>query len=252
MTTDYEYQYDFSEMHPELYNLEARQKKANKIVAVLSDCLDGKTQDLNLLDVGSSTGIMTSLISKSFKSGLGIDIDESAVKHAKETFGSDTLDFAVQDSMNMNIEDNSIDVITCSQVYEHVPDAFRLVAEIHRVLKPGGVCYFAAGNRFVLIEQHYRLPLLAAIPKWMAHRYIRLMGKADYYYETHFSYWKLKRLVADFEVIDYTERIVRDPVTFHADDMIPPGSRTQKTALFLTKFAYWLFPTYIWVLKKKG
>lgn len=72
--------------------------------------------------------------------------------------------------------------------------------EIYRVLRPGGVCFLAAGNRFVFMEAHYHLPFLSVIPKWMAHKYINLFKKADYYYETHLTYWGLKKLVSKFDI----------------------------------------------------
>jgi SAM-dependent methyltransferase len=133
-----------------------------------------------------------------------------------------------------------------------VPDARALLDEIYRVLRPGGACFFAAGNRFVLIEEHYHLPLLAAIPKRLAHHYIRWAGKADYYYENHLSYWSLKKLVARFDVVDYSRRVVADPERFHATDMIAPGSLKQRVALAVYDHARWLFPTYLWVLRKPG
>ena len=37
-----------------------------------------------------------------------------------------------------HVSDNTYDVIVCTQVLEHVPNPFAAVAELHRVLKPGG------------------------------------------------------------------------------------------------------------------
>jgi 2-polyprenyl-3-methyl-5-hydroxy-6-metoxy-1,4-benzoquinol methylase len=248
---EYEYQDNFSSMHPDvMYDYAARQKKANKILSVLKDYLGESGESLCLLDVGCSAGIMTSELSKIFKSSLGIDIDETAVQYASKWFSSETLNFAIQDSMNMALEDNSFNVVVCNHVYEHVPDANLLFAEIYRVLKPNGICYFAAGNRLDIKEHHHNLPFLSIVPKFVAHVYLRVMKKGKYYYETHYSYWGLKRLVAQFEVVDYTEIIIKNPERFHADDMVKTGSVTQKFALFLAKIGYWFFPTYIWVLKK--
>ncbi len=53
-----------------------------------------------------------------------------------------------------------------------------------------------------------------------------------------------------FEVIDYTKRVVADPVKYCATDLVQPGSPRQKLALLLLEYAYWLFPGYIWVLCK--
>ena len=69
-----------------------------------------------------------------------------------------------------------------------------MMEEIRRVLTPGGVCYFAAGNRLTLMEPHYHLPLLSILPKTIGHIYVRLAGKANSYYETHLIIWGLRRL----------------------------------------------------------
>ncbi len=248
----YEYQDNFSNLYPDdTYDLAKRQEKAKKILAVLEDSLGHKTENLRFLDVGCSIGIMTSLISRNFKSSLGIDIDEPGINYAKENYASENLAFSIQDSMHMTLEDQSFDVAVCNHVYEHVPDATRLFSEIYRVLKPGGICYFGAGNRFQIMEPHYRLPFLSIVPKFVAHLYLRITKKGTFYYETHYTYWGLKMLVAQFEVEDYTANIIRNPEKFHATDMVRAGTATQKMALFLLKRGYWCFPAYIWVLKKK-
>ena len=91
--------------------------------------------------------------------------------------------------MNLPFGDESFDIVICSHVYEHVPDPERMFDQIHRVLKPGGVCYFSAGNRLMWNEPHYDLPLLSVLPRPLAHLYIRLAGKADRYHEKHLTYW---------------------------------------------------------------
>ena len=111
----------------------------------------------------------------------------------------------------MEQENNFYDVITCSHIYEHVPDANKLMSEIYRLLKPGGVCFFAAGNRFKVIEGHYRLPFLSFFPKGISNLYLKITGKGNEYYENHLSYKNLKQLVNQFEVIDYTVETIKYP-----------------------------------------
>ena len=57
-------------------------------------------------------------------------------------------------------------------------------------------------------------------------------------------------MVRDFEVTDDSLRIVRDPERFHATEMVRPGSLKQTVSLALLETAYWLCPTYIWILRK--
>jgi len=247
---NYQYQYNLSDSYKTLYNHSERIQKAEKIIAILKDYFNDVLKDLRLIDIGSSTGIITNHLSKHFCDTVGIDIDENAVKYAKENFENTRLHFFIQDSMDIKFPDNTFDVVNCTHIYEHVPDSHQLMREIFRILKPGGICFFSAGNRFVLIEGHYKLPLLSVMPKWMAHIYLRLMGRGKYYYENHLSLWGLKKLVSKFELIDYTRLAIQFPERFHLVEMVSSGGFKQKLGLFVLKFAYWLSPNYLWVLKK--
>lgn len=42
-------------------------------------------------------------------------------------------------------EDNSIDYINMDSIIEHLPDTFRVMEEIHRILKPGGIVRIITG-----------------------------------------------------------------------------------------------------------
>ena len=250
----YTYQYGFSAMHREvMYDQDGRHQKAKKTLAVLTDFITTTGRDpanLSLLDIGCSTGHMTQVYGSIFGKVVGIDIDEPAVRHAEQNNNLDNVDFSVSDSMALDFEDDVFDCVTCTQIYEHVPDANRLLSEIYRVLKPGGVCYFAAGNRVKFIEPHYGLPFLSIPPKSIGHLYLRLTGKAKFYYETHLSYWGLRKLVSQFSIFDYTAKVISDPIKYHATELVRDDSLKQMVSLAILKVAYWLCPTYIWILRK--
>lgn len=246
-----DYQYNFSEMHQDIYfDVESRARKADKMLRILRDHLGEDLSAMHALDVGCSTGAMSKLLGEHFGRVTGIDIDAKAIEHAQATLGSDTLDFRIGDAMATGLPAGSIDVVICAHVYEHVPDASRMLAEIHRLLREGGVCYFAAENKFVFREGDYRLPFLSVLPKFIAHRYLRLAGRGDHYYEELHTYWRLKSMTRAFDRIDYTRRVVSEPVQFGAGDIIKEGSFQQRVALALLDHAYWLFPTYLWLLRK--
>jgi SAM-dependent methyltransferase len=126
------------------------------------------------------------------------------------------------------------------------------MAEIGRVLRPGGVCYFAAGNRWQWREPHYRLPLLSVVPRAVANLYLRLLGRGSHYYEKHRSHGSLRRLVRDFELHDYTLRLIREPRRFALDYLLPPASIKQRLASAIAALAPGLIPTYIWLLEKRA
>ena len=246
------YQHDFSSMHAQsMYDLEGRERKANTMIRVLGHYFgEEMIARMCLLDVGSSTGIIDNHLADAFADVTGIDIDSKAIQYAKNTFANEHLHFYHGDAMSLDFPDSSFDVVICSQIYEHVPDAEQMFDQIHRVLKPGGVCYFAAGNRMSIKEHHHDLPFLSVLPRPLGHLYLRLAGKGKYYYEKHLSYWGLKNLVNRFEIIDYTGAVINDPKNYGTAYMLKPESRQHKLARFIVRRLYWLCPGYIWLLKK--
>lgn len=247
------YQNNFSKIYPDssLHDFTIRQQKAKKTISVLEDYL-GNLKSFSALDIGCSKGLMTQLYAEKFNKVVGIDIDKPAVEFAIENNSRANLQFYVKDSLNTGFEDQLFDVVICTHVYEHVPDSRKLMSEIYRLLKPGGVCYFAATNRLQLVECHYHLPLLSVIPKPLAHIYLRVFKKGDFYYEKLLTLRGLRRLVSGFIVIDYTLRVLKEPEKFYATEVITPGSFFQKLASALLKIAFWISPSYIWLLQKKA
>jgi 2-polyprenyl-3-methyl-5-hydroxy-6-metoxy-1,4-benzoquinol methylase len=246
------YQHNFSRMvDGAMYKHQGRERKAKTILAVIQDFL-GQTPlpSLRLLDVGSSTGIIDNYLADNFGEVTGVDIDKEAIQYAQKTFKKHNLQFLVDDLMDLSFPDNTFDVVICTQIYEHVPDAHKMIREIFRLLKPGGICYFAAGNRMSVMEPHYRLPFLSILPRPLAHIYMKVSGKGSYYHEKHLTLSGLQKLVSSFIVHDYTEKIITHPKKFNVDYMLAPESSKYKIAKFIINYAYWLCPTYIWILKK--
>ena len=246
------YQLGYSNISAEeMYDVETRERKAATMVSVLSDCLDRPLSELSMLNVGGSTGIIDNYLAEHFGKVTSVDIDELAITHAREKFQRENLHYQVGDAMNLAFDDASFDVVISSHIYEHVPDAGVMMNEIHRVLKQDGVCYFAGCNRIMWNEPHYNLPLLSVIPTFMAHAYVRLFRGQDHYYERHLSYWGLKRLVNAFRVEDYTRKTVTEQERFGTAYMLAEGSLKARIADWITGYAMWLSPGYIWILHKK-
>lgn len=244
------YQYAFSSACPAMHDALGRERKARTTLAVLRDYFACPLGAMSLLNVGGSMGVIDHVLADHFGKVVSVDIDAAAIEYAQRSYHRENLTFQLGDAMSLQFAQDAFDVVVCAHVYEHVPDARRMMDEIFRVLKPGGVCYFAAGNRLMWNEPHYDLPLLSVVPRPLAHLYIRMAGKASHYHELHFTYWTLRRLVTRFELYDYTRRIVRDPQAFDAGYMLRPGSMKAFIAAMVAQHAYWLMPGYIWLLRK--
>jgi 2-polyprenyl-3-methyl-5-hydroxy-6-metoxy-1,4-benzoquinol methylase len=68
------------------------------------------------------------------------------------------------------------DIILCMDVLEHVRHPARVLAEINRCLKPGGVCQLTAINRFAFKDPHYHARFVNWLPRRWASPYLRLTG----------------------------------------------------------------------------
>ena len=247
-----EYQYNHSELIQNkevMYDHEERIQKARKTISVLKDCCKDTTK-MSLLDIGSSTGIMTNEYAKYFKEVIGIDLDFKAVEFSKISFSRKNLKFINSPIEEAKFNNQLFDVITCSHIYEHVPSDKVLMETIFRLLKPEGICYFAAGNRFKIIEPHYKLPFLSFFPKKLSNKYLKLFTDHDEYYENLKSYRNLKKMVSNFEIHDYTLEIINNPTKYYADEMIKQKSLKYYFIKFISNNFYFLIPTYIWILKK--
>ena len=118
-------------------------------------------------------------------------------------------------------------------------------------MRDDGVCYFAGPNKYEPVEPHYGLPFLSWLPRRLADRYMRITGKGDTYPEKPFSRTRLAYLLTDFAVTDYTGKIVADPGSFKATDILPPGSLKLAIARAVLRLAPFFFPGFVYVLRKR-
>ncbi len=242
-------QNNYSSLHPEMYKSDIRILKANKILSILEDYL-ADLSNLELLDIGCAGGYTSFVLSEKFKKVTAIDIDCKAIEYAKNNFAKDNITYQLNNLMDLDFKQESLDVIICSHVYEHVPDSQILMDKIYWLLKPGGICYFAAPNRLMLVECHYNLLFLSYLPKWLANYYVRLSNKGTQYYENVLTIWGLKKLVSKFEIIDYTSKIIKNPERYNALDMLVKGTFKYIISNIIVRYLLFIVPTYIWLLKK--
>ncbi len=221
-----------------------RAKKAAMILAVLANEGVFEKSDIKILDIGCSFGIILKLLTPDGGIGVGVDMDRNI------GLPSDNVSFVRTDAEFLPFLNESFDVIICNHVYEHTDDATRLLSEIGRVLDNAGVCYFAGPNKYDFVEPHYGLPFLSWLPRKFADRYMQLAGKGKSYPEKPYSVPGVRRLLRNFEVTSYTEKILHDPVRFAATDILPIASLKRKIAIIVYKIAPFFFPGFVFTLRK--
>lgn len=104
-----------------------------------------------LLDIGCGTGLFASRLREALPSSrvFGVDLvaDMLAQGAPRWRHHADAV-FPVQgDSERLPFATGSFDFVTCANSFHHYPDQERAVAEMHRVLKPGGRLLLLDGYR---------------------------------------------------------------------------------------------------------
>jgi SAM-dependent methyltransferase len=248
----YEKDGTFSERFPILYEEQGRRKKAEKVLRILEAHYGGPLTRLVGVDVGASTCLMTELFAERIGTMIALDPDHVGLRHGQSRGARTNLRFLCGDGTRAPLAPESVDLVICNQVYEHVLDQTGLVREIHRILKPDGFCYFGAGSRYVLVEGHYFLPFLSWLPLEWSTRYLRLMGRKVDYDVYLLSYYKLRKLLQNFEIDDFTTRILTQPERYAAEDLVTPGSLWTQLPPRLYEWMKPILPGWAWVLTKKN
>ena len=98
------------------------------------------------LDVGCGTGHHLRILSGRGFETVGVDGSRAMLEEARQISPSAELKEA--DVASLPFPDSSYDLALCIEVLRYLPDPERCIAEIARVLRPGGVCLATAAPRF--------------------------------------------------------------------------------------------------------
>lgn len=85
----------------------------------------------HLLDLGCGEG---ALLSSLAVKGVGADLNFRRLVHARDK----ALAVCHADGLQLPFADDTFSTVVSMEVLEHVPDMKAMMAEVHRVLKPGG------------------------------------------------------------------------------------------------------------------
>ncbi|MDO8584849.1 MAG: class I SAM-dependent methyltransferase [bacterium] len=130
------------------------------------------------------------------------------------------------DAHNLPFQDESFDAVICKSVLEHVEDPFRVVAELRRVLKPGGLG---------LIYVPFLFPYHAE--KGFYADYWRFTGDGVKMLFKDFSSVEMVKVRGFFETVAYLLPYVRvfAPVARLLDWLVPSKNQTSGFTIFVTK-----------------
>ncbi len=118
-------------------------------LAVLAPFAGGK----EVLEVGAGTGLIMAGLNGAPRRLVGIDISAGMLRKAVER----GFEVVQGSATELPFEDESFDVVYSFKVLAHIPDIERAVAEMARVLRPGGH----------LIAEFYNTQSIRRLSKWI-------------------------------------------------------------------------------------
>lgn len=122
----------------------------------------GKGLSGDILDIGCGYGFRTVGLSEKVRGNVvGVDLDPERIREANLYARENRLDncrFEVMDAESLDFGDNRFDVVVADEMIHHVGNLDRVVNEMHRVLKKGGIA---------LISDHNRLSLASELVRWI-------------------------------------------------------------------------------------
>jgi 2-polyprenyl-3-methyl-5-hydroxy-6-metoxy-1,4-benzoquinol methylase len=110
-----------------------------------------------LLDGGCSSGLMVKAARDHGFDAMGFDYAPRAAIFAHHRYGVSVL---ATDVEKIGLLDDSFDVVTLIQVFEHFKDPMTSLAELKRILKPGGLLFIETVNYLKLYWLERYLPFL--------------------------------------------------------------------------------------------
>ena len=125
-----EYRYDKLNYLPRLVNFDGYKEK-------------------KLLEVGCGAGIDLVRFARGGANVTGIDLSKTAIDLAHKNLEQreQSADLRVMNGECMEFADNTFDVVYAHGVLQYTPDTEKMIAEIHRVLKPGGEAIMMVYNK---------------------------------------------------------------------------------------------------------
>jgi ubiquinone/menaquinone biosynthesis C-methylase UbiE len=95
-----------------------------------------------IADIGCGSGEITSRLAARYPQAelVGVDILEGSVAHARRRYASlaPRVQFEQGDAFELRFADAQFDLVVCRHMTQSVPEPHKVLAELHRICRPGG------------------------------------------------------------------------------------------------------------------
>ncbi|MEC5161287.1 MULTISPECIES: class I SAM-dependent methyltransferase [unclassified Janthinobacterium] len=167
---------DFFAYYEKESDSEAARQRFAAIQATLLRLLGRPQRALAVADIGCGAGTQCRLWAQHGHQVHGADINAALVELGRQRAAQAGLaiDFAVASATALPWPDQSMDLCIAPELLEHVADWQGVLAELVRVLKPGGALFLSTSNRLCPRQQEFTLPMYSWYPGFVKRRVVAL------------------------------------------------------------------------------
>ena len=111
----------------------------HKIYEFMYDRIPELVRDKEVLEIATGPGLLAKHVAPAAKRMIATDYSEGMIAQAKKGDCPENLRFEIADAMSLPYQSDSFDAVLIANALHIVPDPERVLREIDRVLRPGGV-----------------------------------------------------------------------------------------------------------------
>lgn len=131
-------------MKKELWNLyapiyEKAMRADLKTYQFMYDRIPEMIRNKEVLEIATGPGLLARRVAAASKRMIATDYSEGMIREAKKGNHPSNLTFEIADATDLPYKDNSFDVVLVANALHIIPDPEKVLQEIDRVLRPGGI-----------------------------------------------------------------------------------------------------------------
>ena len=133
--------------------------------------------NMTVLELACGSGQLTFRLAGKVKRWEGTDFSPNMIAEARKQFVPANLHLSVQDATNLPYEDERFDAVVIANALHIMPEPDKAMAEIYRVLKPGGLLFaptfvHGSGTGFMLRTKVLEIAGFHVFSKWTAQEFL--------------------------------------------------------------------------------